>query len=85
MPLPQMLPNPSYDSIGNGGRRRGRCGTPATASLHCSTQARYELHEATMELTKQRKEDKKGSVVVGRGELRSGEARPWRRRRKNSH
>jgi len=36
-----------------------------------------------MELTKQRKEDEKGSVVVGRGELRSSEARPWRRRWKN--
>ena len=36
-----------------------------------------------MELTKQRKEDEKGLVVVGRGELRSGEARPWRRRRRN--
>jgi len=35
-----------------------------------------------MELTKQRKEDEKGSVVVGRGELRSSEARPWRRWRK---
>ena len=83
MPLPQMLPNPSHDSVGNGGRWRGRCGTPATASLNCSTQARYELHEATTELTKQRKEDEKGSVVVGRGEVRSGEVRPWKQWRKN--
>jgi len=36
-----------------------------------------------MELTKQRKEDERVSVVVGRGELRSGEVRPWRRHRKN--
>ena len=83
MPLPQMLPNPSYDSVGNGERRRGGYGTPATVSLHCSTQARYELHEATMELTKQRKEDERVPVMVGRGELRSGEVRPWRRRQKN--
>ena len=36
-----------------------------------------------MELTKQRKEDEKGLVVVGRGELRFGEVQPWRRRWKN--
>jgi len=35
-----------------------------------------------MELTKQRKEDEKGLVVVGRGELRFGEVQPWRRWRK---
>ena len=36
-----------------------------------------------MVLSKQREEDEKVSVVGGRGELRSDEARPWRRRRKN--
>ena len=85
IPFSRPLPRSSYDCVGNGGRRRGRCGTPTTASLHCSTQARYELHEATMELTKQRKEDENGSVVVGHGELHSGEAWPWRWRRKNGH
>ena len=38
-----------------------------------------------MELSKQREEDEKVSVVVGHGELRSGEVRPWRWRRKNGH
>ena len=47
----------------------------ATASPHCLIQARYELHEVTTELTKQRKEDKGVLVAVGHGELRSGEVR----------
>ena len=36
-----------------------------------------------MELTKKKQEDERTPVVVGRGELRSGETRPRRRRRKN--
>ena len=51
-----------------------------TASPHCLFRARYELHEVTTELTKQRKEDERVLVVVGHGELRSSEARPWRQR-----
>ena len=50
IPFPQPLPCSSYDGVDNGGRRRGRCGTPATASPHCPTQARYELHGVTTEL-----------------------------------
>ena len=53
------------------------------ASPQCPFRARYELHGVTTELTKQRKEDERVPVVVGRGELRSGEVRPWRQRRKN--
>ena len=53
-----------------------------TASPCCLIRAQYELHEVTTELSKQRKEEEKVSVVVGRGELHSGEVRPWRRRRK---
>ena len=49
----------------------------------CLIRARYELHEVTTELSKQREEDEEVSVVGGRGELRSSEARPRRRRRKN--
>ena len=36
-----------------------------------------------MVLQRQRKGDEGVTVVVGRGELRSGEVRPWRRWRKN--
>ena len=53
-----------------------------TVSSQCPFRAWYELHGVTTELTTQRKEDEKGSVVVGRGELRSGEVRPWKRWRK---
>ena len=56
---------------------------PMTTSLGYLIQARYELHEVTTVLPKQREEDEKASVVVGRGELRSGEAQPWSRQRKN--
>ena len=70
---------------GEGGTVELRCETPATASLGCLIRARYELHEVTTVLPKQREEDEEVTVVVGRGELRSGEARPWRRRWKNGH
>ena len=50
---------------------------PTTVSLGCLIQARYELHEVTTVLPKQREEDEEVTVVVGHGELRSGEARPW--------
>ena len=50
IPFPRPLPRSSYDGVGNGGRRRGRCGTPAMASPHCPTQARYKLHGVTTEL-----------------------------------
>ena len=56
-----------------------------TVSPHSPFRARYELRGVTTELTKQRKEDEGVPVAVGRGELRSGEARPWRRQWKNGH
>ena len=52
-------------------------------SSQCPFRAWYELHGVTTKLTTQRKEDEKGSVVVGHGELRSGEVRPWKQWRKN--
>ena len=56
-----------------------------TVSSQCPFRAWYELHGVTMELTTQRKEDENGSVVVGRGEIRSGEVRPWKRLRKTAN
>ena len=52
-------------------------------SPQCPFRAQYELHGVTTELTKQRKEDVGVPVVVGRGDLRSDEVRPWIQRRKN--
>ena len=56
-----------------------------TVSSQCPFRAWYELHGVTTELTTQRKEDEKGSVVVGRGEVRSSEVRPWKRWRKTAN
>jgi len=70
---------------GDGGTAELRHKTLMTASHGCLIRARYELHEVTTVLPKKREEDEEVTVVVGRGELRSGEARPWRQRRKNSH
>ena len=65
---------------GEGGTAELRREAPAMASLGCLIRARYELHEVTTVLPKKREEDEEVTVVVGHGELRSGEARPWIRR-----
>ena len=58
---------------GEGGTAELRREAPTTVSPQCPFRAWYELHEVTTELTKQRKEDEGVPVVVGHGELRSGE------------
>ena len=58
---------------------------PVTASHGCLNQARYELQRVATVLPKHREEDEEVMVVVGRGELHSGEAWPRIQRRKNSH
>ena len=68
---------------GDGGTAEPRRGMPATASLHCSSRARYELHEITTELPKKKRRTRGVPVVVDRMSASSGEVRPWRRRRKN--
>ena len=75
--------HPRWLVAGEGGTAELRREVPATASPCCLIRARYELHEVTTELSKQREEDKEVSVVGGRAELRSGMARPRRRRWKN--
>ena len=63
---------------GEGATAKLRREAPVTASLGCLIRAWYELHEVTIGMSKQREEDKEVLVVGGRGELRSGEAQPWR-------
>ena len=88
IPFPQLLPLSSYDCVGNGGRRRGRCGTPATASPHCPGQAQYELHGVMVTLTKKRKEKGDAPIAPATVSSNCGEVearRPRARRMRYRH
>ena len=80
IPFPQLLPRSSYDGVGNGGRRRGRCGTPAMVSPHCPGQARYKLHGVTVTLSKKRKEKGDAPIAPATVSSNSGEVEARRLR-----
>ena len=61
---------------GDGGTAKLRCELPATANHGWLNQARCELHEVTMVLTRQRKGDGKIPSYPGHGGLNSGEVTP---------
>ena len=80
MPKVWSLLASTYSGDAHGGRRQGHGGTSATASLHCPTQARYELHGFTAKLSENIKEKGETSSALAAVSSISGEVKSWRRR-----
>jgi len=80
VPRVRSLPASTYSDDMHGGRRRGCGGTPATASLHCPTQARYELHGYMEKLSEKKNGKGEASSAPATVSSISGEVESWRRR-----